>query len=120
MRGKGHDGHVADCLFCAIANDAVPARIVREDELTIAFEDIAPQAPVHVLVIPRRHYRDVAELGTDDAVAAAVVSAVRAVVEQLDLTDFRVVFNTGAGGGQHVFHVHAHVLAGRTFTWPPG
>jgi histidine triad (HIT) family protein len=107
-------------LFCSIVAGEVPARVVREDGSTLAFDDNDPQAPVHVLVVPKMHLRDVVELGGDPSAAAAVLSAVRAVAHQLGLSDFRTVFNTGAGGGQHVFHVHAHVLAGRPFTWPPG
>jgi histidine triad (HIT) family protein len=107
-------------LFCSIVAGEVPAATVYEDDDVVAFADIDPQAPTHVLVIPRKHVRDLAELGADPATAAALVAGVRAYAEQAALGDFRTVFNTGAGAQQTVFHVHAHVLAGRTFTWPPG
>jgi histidine triad (HIT) family protein len=109
-----------DCLFCGIVAGTVAAHRVREDEWTLAFDDIVPQAPVHVLVIPRAHIRDITDLAADAATSTAVMAAIREVVLQLAVEDFRVVFNTGVQGGQHVFHVHAHVLAGRPFTWPPG
>jgi histidine triad (HIT) family protein len=109
-----------DCLFCGIVAGRVPAKIVREDGDTIAFEDINPQAPLHVLVIPRKHIRDIGELSGDPEVAGALLRSIRAVVEERGLSDFRTVFNTGAEAGQSVFHVHAHVLSGRPMGWPPG
>ncbi|MBV9592448.1 MAG: HIT domain-containing protein [Actinobacteria bacterium] len=109
-----------DCLFCSVVAGEVPATRLREDDDTLVFADIDPQAPVHVLVIPKRHSRDIAELAADAADSAAVLRAVAAYVRDQGLTDYRVVFNTGAGVGQTVFHVHAHVLAGRPMTWPPG
>lgn len=109
-----------DCLFCSIVAGDVPATRVYEDDATVAFVDVDPQAPTHVLVVPRRHVRDVAELGADPAAAAALVAGIRGYAEKAGLSDFRTVFNTGAGAQQTVFHVHAHVLAGRAFTWPPG
>jgi histidine triad (HIT) family protein len=96
----------ADCLFCKIVAGEIPATIVRETPTTLAFRDINPQAPTHVLVIPRVHYPD------------AVVDVLReagevAAQEKVDGTGYRVVFNTGPGAGQTVFHAHAHVLGGR-------
>jgi histidine triad (HIT) family protein len=111
---------VTACLFCGIVAGDVPAEIVHEDEHTVTFADIEPQAPTHLLVIPRQHIADVAELGRQPGQAAAMLAAVSAIVEKLGISDFRTVFNTGVGGGQHVFHVHAHLLAGRVMTWPPG
>ncbi len=110
----------ADCIFCAIVAGDVPVTMVREDEHTLAFADINPQAPVHLLVILRKHLADLTALGADPEASAALLAAVRGVVEEQGLGDFRTVFNTGAGVGQSVFHVHAHVLAGRPMTWPPG
>jgi histidine triad (HIT) family protein len=112
-----------DCLFCAIAGGEVPAGKVRETERTLAFADINPQAPVHVLVIPRDHYADLAALaaagdGLLDAVAAEAHQV--AVGAGIDKTGYRVVFNTGHDAGQTVGHVHAHVLGGRGLGWPPG
>lgn len=111
---------VADCLFCSIVAGAVPCKKVREDEHTFAFSDIDPQAPVHILIVPKRHLRDIVELGTEPETAAQLVAGIRAVAEQEGIIDFRTVFNTGATAQQSVFHVHAHLLAGRGFTWPPG
>ena len=98
----------------------IPAAKVHEDDDTIAFTDVNPQAPVHILVVPKRHIPDITALGADAEASAAVLRGVRAVAEEQGLSDFRTVFNTGAGAGQSVFHVHAHVLAGRPLTWPPG
>jgi histidine triad (HIT) family protein len=109
-----------DCLFCQIVAGAIPATIVGEDAATLVFTDIAPQAPTHVLVIPKKHLRDIGELGGDPVAAAAVTAAIRAFAAEFGLTDYRTVFNTGAAVGQSVFHVHAHVLAGRPMAWPPG
>ena len=109
-----------DCPFCAIVAGRVPAKIVREDGDTVVFEDINPQAPLHVLVIPKKHIRDIAELSGDPETAVALLRSIRAVVEERGLSDFRTVFNTGAEAGQSVFHVHAHVLSGRPMGWPPG
>jgi histidine triad (HIT) family protein len=109
-----------DCLFCSIVAGDVPATTVFENPDVVAFRDLNPQAPTHVLVIPRKHVPDLAELGTDAATSAALTAGIRATAEELGLIDFRTVFNTGAGAQQTVFHVHAHVLAGREFSWPPG
>lgn len=105
-----------DCLFCKIVAGEIPATIVRETPTTLAFRDINPQAPTHVLVIPRVHYPDAASLAAGDP--DAVVDVLReagevAAQEKVDGTGYRIVFNTGAGAGQTVFHAHAHVLGGR-------
>jgi histidine triad (HIT) family protein len=109
-----------DCLFCGIVAGDIPATKVYEDAHTVAFVDLNPQAPTHVLVISREHYTDVADLGRDAEASAGLLAGIRGFTVQEGLTDFRTVFNTGAGVGQSVFHVHAHVLAGREFGWPPG
>ncbi|MDQ6851327.1 MAG: HIT domain-containing protein [Actinomycetota bacterium] len=111
---------MADCLFCAIVAGDVASTRVYEDEHSVAFEDLNPQAPTHVLIVPRRHLANIAELGRDAEAAAGLLAGIGKLVEQLGLTDFRTVFNTGAEVGQSVFHVHAHVLAGRPMSWPPG
>lgn len=113
----------SDCLFCKIVAGEVPATIVRETETTLAFRDINPQAPSHVLVIPRLHYPDAASLAAAvPAVAADILREAGEVAaqEKVDGSGFRIVFNTGAGAGQTVFHAHAHVLGGRGLNWPPG
>jgi histidine triad (HIT) family protein len=105
-----------DCLFCKIAAGEIPATIVRETATTVAFRDINPQAPTHVLVIPRVHYPDAAALAAADPEATVDVlreSGAVAVQEKVDGTGYRIVFNTGRGAGQTVFHAHAHVLGGR-------
>jgi histidine triad (HIT) family protein len=109
-----------DCLFCKIAAGEIPAEVVRETDDTVAFRDINPQAPTHVLVIPRRHFTDVGELAADEGLLAAVIREAAAVASDAGLDSYRLLFNTGRGAGQTVFHVHAHVLGGRGMTWPPG
>ena len=114
---------MADCLFCAIVAGEIPATTVLETDRILAFRDINPQAPTHVLVIPKAHYPDVAALAAADAALLGdVISAAEqvAAAEGVDETGYRVVFNTGAQAGQTVPHVHGHVLGGRAFTWPPG
>ncbi|MGW3241777.1 histidine triad nucleotide-binding protein [Streptomyces sp. NPDC001070] len=113
----------ADCLFCKIAAGNVPATVVRETATTVAFRDINPQAPTHVLVIPKAHYADAATLAAEapELVADILREAGEVAAEdKVDGTGYRIVFNTGAGAGQTVFHAHAHVLGGRGLEWPPG
>jgi histidine triad (HIT) family protein len=111
----------ADCLFCKIVAGEVPATLVRETETTVAFRDINPQAPTHVLVIPRVHHHDVAALAAaEPQIAADVLREAGEVAAEEKLDSYRVVFNTGGGAGQTVFHAHAHVLGGRGLQWPPG
>lgn len=113
----------ADCLFCKIVSKEVPATVVRETDTIVAFRDINPQAPTHVLVIPKVHYPDAASLAAAEPQIAADIlreAGAVAVDEEIDGTGFRVIFNTGSGAGQTVFHTHAHVLGGRGFNWPPG
>jgi histidine triad (HIT) family protein len=122
-RRQGYDGAVADCLFCKIVAGEIPAERVAESSRTLAFRDINPQAPTHVLVIPKDHYPDLASLASSDAdLLAEVAVQARQVAdaEGIAAGGYRVVFNTGAGAGQTVFHVHAHVLGGRRMAWPPG
>jgi histidine triad (HIT) family protein len=110
----------ADCLFCKIVAGEIPASAVYQDDETFAFADLNPQAPTHVLVVPKQHFTDIVELSRDAKTAAAVLNGIRATAEASGLTEFRTVFNTGAEAGQSVFHVHAHVLGGRPMGWPPG
>ncbi|HZB30100.1 MAG TPA: histidine triad nucleotide-binding protein [Streptosporangiaceae bacterium] len=112
-----------ECLFCKIVSGDVPAKIVRETDRTLAFRDINPQAPTHVLVVPKDHYPDAAALAAaDEATLALVLKEAHEVAVGEGIADagYRVVFNTGAEAGQTVFHVHAHVLGGRGLNWPPG
>ena len=113
---------MSDCLFCRIVAGEVPADVVRETGRTVAFRDVNPQAPTHVLVVPRDHHADLAALArTDRDYAGEVLTAAAAVAEQEGLTDgYRLVTNTGRAAGQTVFHLHVHVLGGRDLGWPPG
>ena len=109
------------CIFCGIAKGEVPGEVVRRTERVVAFRDLRPQAPTHVLVIPVDHHRDVAALAAADPAALSELVAVGAAVAADEAGGpYRLVFNTGAEVGQSVFHVHGHVLAGRGFGWPPG
>ncbi|HEY3735104.1 MAG TPA: histidine triad nucleotide-binding protein [Streptosporangiaceae bacterium] len=114
---------MTDCLFCQIVSGTIPATSVLESDRTIAFRDINPQAPSHVLVITKDHYPNLAAVaraadGLLDEVASQAHQV--AVTEGIDETGYRVVFNTGHDGGQTVDHMHAHVLGGRGLSWPPG
>lgn len=114
---------VADCLFCAIVAGDVPATAVLQTDQVLAFRDINPQAPTHVLIIPRKHYPDAAALAAaDPGLLAEVIAQAHqvAVVEGISGGGYRIVLNTGAEAGQTVPHVHAHVLGGRPLGWPPG
>jgi histidine triad (HIT) family protein len=111
-----------DCLFCKIVAGEVPADVVHETETTVAFRDIEPQAPTHVLVIPRSHRTDAADLAAaEPEVLVDVLSTAAAVAEKEGLQDgYRLVFNTGKQALQTVFHAHLHLLGGRSMGWPPG
>lgn len=112
---------MAECLFCRIAAGEIPARIVHEDESVIAFHDIAPQAPTHLLLIPRRHVAGLSSAAASDEpeLGRLVVTAAE-LARRLGLDGYRLVVNTGASAGQTVFHLHLHLLGGRPFAWPPG
>ena len=113
---------MSDCLFCRIVAGEIPATIVHETDRVLAFRDIAPQAPVHVVVIPKEHWADIAMLAANDRdLAGELLDEVTQVAADEGLGDgFRIVFNTGPDGGQTVDHVHAHLLGGRGLGWPPG
>ena len=112
-----------DCLFCGIASGEIPAKTVRESSRAIAFRDINPQAPTHVLVIPRAHYPNLAAIAAaGDGLLDEVATLADQVARDEGVAEggYRVVFNTGPDAGQTVHHVHAHVLGGRPLEWPPG
>jgi histidine triad (HIT) family protein len=114
---------MSDCLFCRIVERQIPASIVYEDERVLAFNDINPQAPTHVLVIPKRHVASLDELGAaDDAIVGELVRRAAAIARERGITagGYRTVFNTNRDAGQTVFHVHLHLIGGRTMSWPPG
>ena len=113
----------SDCLFCRIINGEIPASIVYKDDRVVAFNDINPQAPTHVLIVPRRHIASLNELSTeDDGIVGEVVRRAAAIAKERGIAagGYRTVFNTNAGAGQTVFHIHLHLLGGRSMHWPPG
>ncbi|HAM41491.1 MAG TPA: histidine triad nucleotide-binding protein [Candidatus Omnitrophica bacterium] len=111
------------CLFCRIVQRTLPAQIVTEDDELLAFKDINPQAPTHLLIIPKRHLATVSELTAESAplMAKGMLLADR-LAKQAGIAEsgYRVVINCGAGAGQSVFHIHLHLLGGRLMRWPPG
>ena len=112
---------MSDCLFCKIIRGEIPSNKVYEDDTCLAFHDIAPQAPVHFLVIPKEHIGSCGEITPENsAVVAHSFEVISKVTADLGAGDFRVVSNCGPGAGQSVPHLHFHVLAGRDMTWPPG
>lgn len=114
---------MSDCLFCAIVAGDIPADVIHRDDRALAFRDIDPQAPVHVLVIPVDHHATASDLAlSDPALAGHLLSVAGQVAasEGVDESGYRIVTNTGEGAGQSVHHVHFHVLGGRDLTWPPG
>jgi histidine triad (HIT) family protein len=115
--------NVADCLFCKIAAGDIPAAIVHQDDHLVAFRDINPQAPMHLLVVPRRHVATLNDLaGTEDGLVGEMVRRAAALAKDhgYDQRGYRTVFNCNAEAGQTVFHIHLHVLGGRPLAWPPG
>lgn len=111
-----------DCIFCKIVAGDVPSEIVHASDLSVAFRDLQPQAPTHVLVIPRSHYANAAEVSRwEPSTMADMVATAHEVAEAEGLAQgYRMVFNTGAGAQQTVFHAHLHLIGGRELTWPPG
>jgi histidine triad (HIT) family protein len=115
------DEMTRDCVFCKIGRGEIPATVVYRDDDLVAIEDLNPQAPVHLLVLPLRHYQTVAEAAqADAALCGRLVAAAAALGTQRGPNGFRLVVNSGPDGGQTVGHVHVHVLAGRALGWPPG
>ena len=112
---------MTETIFSKIINKEIPADIVYEDEKCIAFNDISPQAPIHILVIPRKEIPKLSESQEDDRdlLGHLMLSATQ-IAKKLNLDDYRLVINNGADAGQTVFHLHIHILAGRPFGWPPG
>ena len=115
------DDGVADCIFCGIVSGDIPADVVAETTSALAFRDLNPQAPLHVLVVPRTHAADAAALAdVEPETVAELVRVARQVATDAGHDSYRLIFNTGADAGQSVFHAHLHVLAGRPQAWPPG
>ncbi len=113
---------MTDCLFCKIVAKEIPGTIVAENEHAVAFRDIHPGAPTHVLVVPRKHVVSLNDAADDHELVGRVLQLARDVAKSEGLADkgYRVVMNNGAGVGQSVFHLHVHVLGGRAMSWPPG
>ena len=114
--------HDPSCLFCKLVRREIPATLLYEDAEMIAFRDIAPQAPTHILVIPTQHYPSLNEASADPALLGKLLALVQriAVQQGLDRPGYRVAINTGTDGGQSVAHLHLHLLGGRPLGWPPG
>ena len=111
------------CVFCRIINHQTPAKIVYEDDSVLAFEDVNPQAPVHLLVVPRKHLPSLKEAVSDDESLLGHIFTVAAQLareRQIEAKGYRAVLNNGLWAGQTVFHLHVHVMGGRVFNWPPG
>jgi histidine triad (HIT) family protein len=114
---------MSDCIFCKIVARTIPATLIYQDDVVVAFDDINPQAPTHTLVIPRKHVTSIAELeDLDTGLIGGLMLAGNKIAKLKGITDsgYRFVINTGSNGGQTVFHLHLHVLGGRHMTWPPG
>jgi histidine triad (HIT) family protein len=114
---------MADCLFCKIVARDIPASIVYEDDHVLAFNDLNPQGPTHVLLVPKRHIASLNELQPgDDAIVGELVRRAAAIAKErgIDAGGYRTVFNTNSDAGQTVFHIHLHLIGGRSLTWPPG
>ena len=112
-----------DCLFCRIVERDIPAKVVYDDADALAFEDLNPQAPTHILVIPRKHLVSLAGAAREDEKLLGRLHTIAAELARdrgLDKTGYRTVINNGTGAGQSVFHIHVHLLGGRAFHWPPG
>jgi histidine triad (HIT) family protein len=112
-----------DCLFCRIARGEIPAHVVYQDDQVVAFRDITPQAPTHILIIPRQHMADLLQLTAEDGALLGKMTTIAAELARLEgLAErgFRLVMNTGPDAGQSVHHLHMHLLGGREMAWPPG
>lgn len=110
-----------DCVFCRVLKKEIPSKAAYEDDTVYAFHDIHPQAPTHILIIPRKHIAGVAELGKgEEGLAGRLVFQAKQIADSLKLKSYRLVFNEGAEAGQSVFHLHLHLLSGRRMSWPPG
>jgi len=114
---------MSDCLFCKFIRKEIPTRVVFEDEFCLAFEDINPKAPMHVLIVPKKHIGSINEMTPEDESVLghlALVGRQIAQEKKVDQSGYRAVINTGPDAGQSVFHIHLHLLGGRSMAWPPG
>ncbi len=111
---------MSECIFCKIAEGKIPSKKVYEDERIYAFEDINPQAPTHVLLVPKKHLVNLHDGAGDPVLLGEIVARSAAIARELGIEEYRLVANSGAEAGQAVFHLHFHVLGGRRMRWPPG
>lgn len=114
---------MADCLFCKIAEGEIPAKIEHDDDLAVAFHDINPQAPIHIIIIPRKHIPTVIDVEKNDYEVMGYLYRVASMIaekENISQDGFRLVINCGKSAGQEIQHIHIHMLSGRNFGWPPG
>jgi histidine triad (HIT) family protein len=108
-------------IFQDIIEKKIPADIIHEDDLSIAFNDISPQAPIHILIIPKKSIAKISDINEEDKdLLGHLLLVAKKITSDIGITDYRVVINNGSEAGQTVFHIHLHILAGRTFGWPPG
>ena len=116
-------GHDSNCLFCKIIDHKIPSKLVHSDEFAVAFEDINPQAPTHILIVPNKHISDIQRMNEEDReLIGHLFFIAQKLAVQLGLVEggYRLIINNGKDAGQAVFHIHLHLLAGRAFAWPPG
>ena len=111
---------MSDCIFCKIAAGEIPSKKVFEDDRMLAFEDINPQAPTHILLIPKKHYTDMHDAAEDPALLGEIVAKSAEIARDRGIREYRFLANSGAKAGQAVFHLHFHILGGRRMGWPPG
>jgi histidine triad (HIT) family protein len=112
-----------DCLFCKIVNNEIPAELIFEDDRIVAFNDINPQAPIHVLIIPKEHFASLNDIPEEKKdILGHILLRARQIAQNLGIQEngYRIVLNTARDSGQEVFHIHFHLLGGRRMTWPPG
>ena len=112
---------MTDCLFCKFVSKEFETKIVFENEYVLAFNDISPQAPTHILIIPKKHISSLNELTINDKnIMGELLLSIKTIAKELNLESYRTVINTGEDSGQSVFHIHLHLMSGRKFTWPAG
>ena len=112
---------MTDNIFLKIINKEIPAEILYEDDMAIAFNDISPEAPTHILVVPKKEIKKLSDTSKQDQeLLGHLLLVINKITDKYKIEDFRVVVNNGTGAGQTVFHLHLHILAGRSFGWPPG
>lgn len=114
---------MSDCLFCKIVNKEIPATVVYESDTIVAFKDINPRAPIHILIIPKKHLATINDVSEEDAlVLGEIILCAKRLASEMGISNdgYRLVYNVNEHGGQEVYHIHLHLLGGRKLTWPPG